>query len=56
MAVKKGDKLLLMLVNERDSDCYGKVTYSLENDDITPFLGQWSVLIYDKNGNPTFDD
>lgn len=42
MAVKKGDKLLLMLVNERNSNCYGKVTYSLEND-ISPFLGQYAL-------------
>ena len=42
MAVKKGDKLLLMLVNEKDSDCYGRVTYSLENINITSFIGHWS--------------
>lgn len=55
MTVKKGDKLLLMLVNERNSNCYGKVTYSLENSDITSFLGQWSSILYDYEGKPDAD-
>ena len=32
MVVRKGDKLLLMLVNERNSDCYGAVSYSYGDD------------------------